>query len=88
MIKGSQKQMIVLRTGSSRYFDEAYFVLRREIKTTGRERGDILAEANRILAESGPSSRRCVPRIARRGLWFLLGAACGALLAVAAVLLF
>ena len=31
MIKGAQKQMIVLRTADSRYFDEAYFVLRREI---------------------------------------------------------
>ena len=44
--------MIVLRTGSSPYFDEAYFVLRREIKPKKGEQRDILSEANRILAES------------------------------------
>ena len=44
--------MIVVRTGSSPYFDEAYFVLRREIKPKKGERHDILSEANRILAES------------------------------------
>ena len=54
MIKGSQKQMIVVRTGDSRYFDEAYFVLRREIKAGSGSRGDILSEANRILQESVP----------------------------------
>ena len=31
MIKGAQKQMIVVRTGNSPYFDEAYFVLRRDM---------------------------------------------------------
>lgn len=52
MIKGAQKQMIVLRTGDSRYFDEAYFVLRREIQTHRGVKNDILREANRILEEN------------------------------------
>ena len=49
MIKGAQKQMIVVRTGDSRYFDEAYFVLRREIKAHRGSRNDMLTEANRII---------------------------------------
>ncbi|MBQ9760315.1 MAG: hypothetical protein IJW16_03080 [Clostridia bacterium] len=77
MIKGSRKQMIVLRTEGNRYFDEAYFILRREIETTGGG-GDILAEANRILEESAP---RRIGRLKRaRGaiLGFFAGSAAGA----------
>lgn len=85
MIKGSQKQLIVLRTGNSRYFDEAYFVLRREIKTGGRVRGDILTEANRILQESVgepmPPRRRY-----RAVLLFFCGLVCGAAVCAAILL--
>ena len=72
MIKGTQKQMIVLRTGESRYFDEAYFVLRREVKPDPRVKNDILQEANRILEES-----RVLPRERRKRMkrWWLGGAA-------------
>lgn len=80
MIKGAQKQMIVVRTGNSPYFDEAYFVLRRDIRPERQETQDILSEADRILRESGggvrrtASKRRCV-------LWliaaFLAGVAVG-----------
>ena len=45
MIKGAQKQMIVLRTGNSRYFDEAYFVLRREVKPRRTCRDEMIKEA-------------------------------------------
>ena len=41
MLKGAQKQMIVVRTGDSEYFDEAYFVLRREVRVGRRGRGDL-----------------------------------------------
>ena len=81
MIKGTQKQMIVLRTGDSRYFDEAYFVLRREIKADRRLKNDILLEANRILEESRVSPRELARR--RRRWWlggaavFLVGSLCG-----------
>ena len=44
--------MIVVRTGDSRYFDEAYFVLRRGVRAGREEQGDMLTEANRILHES------------------------------------
>ena len=54
MIKGARKEMIVVRTGGSRYFDEAYFVLREEAPRTKHKSADILSEANRILAELAP----------------------------------
>ena len=54
MIKGAQKQMIVVRTGHSHYFDEAYFVLRREMRAPRCKR-DMLREANRILEEGKPA---------------------------------
>ena len=77
MIKGAQKQMIVIRTGSSRYFDEAYFVLRRGIAAEREDKSDMLSEANRILCESETvrPERRAGKK---RALWlFLLGAAAG-----------
>lgn len=89
MLKGSQKQMIVVRTRDSRVFEEAYFVMRR-----GAERGademDMLWEANRIIESSLPADRRqgALPCPApntegwltpatRRFLWFLGGLVSG-----------
>lgn len=87
MIKGAQKQMIVLRTGDSRYFDEAYFVLRREIRTHRGIKNDILREANRILEETATPSAKVdtnVCRGTRRRGWLLFGA--GVLLGVGAAI--
>ena len=49
MIKGCQREMIVLQTKESALFESAYFVLRRGKNVTPR--GDMLAESNRIVAE-------------------------------------
>ena len=54
MIKGARKEMIVVRTGGSRYFDEAYFVLREDAQKNRSKNTNILDEANRILAEISP----------------------------------
>lgn len=84
MIKGTQKQMIVLRTANSRYFDEAYFVLRREIKPQKDRKTDMLGEANRILQESALSPSYLQKK--RTGwIWFLAGLLPGA--GVAALIL-
>ena len=81
MIKGSQKQMIVLRTQNSPYFDEAYFVLRREVKPHSEARRDMVCEAERILRENASFPVRTRKR---RSLWmFLLGILLGAVVAVA-----
>ena len=79
MIRGAQKQMIVLRTGNSPYFDEAYFVLRREVRSEQSNRVDILAEANKILEENTRGARRGARCRASGWLIFLAGLLCGGL---------
>jgi hypothetical protein len=49
MIKGCQREMIVLQTKESPLFESAYFVLRRGKKEAPR--ADMLAESNRIIEE-------------------------------------
>lgn len=87
MIRGARKQMIVIRTGNSQYFDEAYFVLRREMSHGKEIQTDILNEANRILSESAPDTSRRDRHRLRRWLFFGAGALCGAASATALVLL-
>lgn len=86
MLKGAQKQMIVVRTGDSKYFDEAYFVLRRGVESGRGHRSDLLSEANRILGECENAKRGRGCRRGRGRLFFLLGLLSG-LLCAAAVLL-
>lgn len=77
MIKGAQKQMIVVRTTTSRYFEEAYFVLKNDVKTQKRNRTDLLTEANRILKES-ENARTGKKKHRHPVLWFGLGLILGA----------
>ena len=49
MIKGCQREMIVLQTKESPLFESAYFVLRRGYRPAPQ--GDMLAESNRIIGE-------------------------------------
>ncbi len=86
MIKGSRRQMVVMRTGGSKYFDEAYFVLRRGWQEPKHGRDEILTEANRIL-EEGIGAATAIPRKKLRWLWFLAGIFCGALLSAGILLL-
>ena len=75
MLKGSRRQMLVLRTCGSRYFDEAYLVLRNGMTPTRAGKQDILAEANRILDEASvPYKRR---RRRPSASLFFLGSLCG-----------
>ena len=88
MIKGAQKQMIVVRTADSRYFDEAYFVLRREVKPSRCAHNEMLLEANRILEENAPGTRIQRKKSLPRGiLLFLLGLLCGLAAAVSLCIL-
>lgn len=54
MLRGSQKQMIVVRTRNSRMFEEAYFVMRRGAGRDIADEADMLWEANRIIESSLP----------------------------------
>lgn len=47
MLKGCQREMIVLQTQDSVFFESAYFVLRKEKRAVPKT--DLLAEANRII---------------------------------------
>ncbi|MBE6584795.1 MAG: hypothetical protein E7649_07495 [Ruminococcaceae bacterium] len=50
MVRGAQKQMIVVKTQDSAVFEEAYFVVRRNA-VAGRM--DMIAEANKIIEACG-----------------------------------
>ena len=84
MLKGFQRQMIVVRTGNSRYFDGAYFILRREVDVTGEEQTDMLREANRIFEAGAPrgEGRKRSSALMPFLLGALLGGVCAALLGV------
>lgn len=66
MLRGSQKQMIVVRTRNSRMFEEAYFVMRRGADKGGADELDMLWEANRIIESSLPSETRRDARFSDR----------------------
>lgn len=51
MIKGIQKSMIWVQTPKSDCFEEAYFVVRKELGADRQRGNEMLREANRILAE-------------------------------------
>ena len=71
MIRGAQKRMIVIKTEGSRLFEEAYFILRRDLPKTCPDQKALLGEAEKILGESAPGVR---PKRRGRGwLFFLLG---------------
>ncbi len=75
MLRGCQKQMIVLQTQESSLFESAFFVLRRENPPVAAD--DMLAEANRIIGMQVAVKQK------NRHIWehlalFLLGAALGA----------
>ncbi len=87
MIKGARKQMIVVRTGNSRYFDEAYFVLREDAQKERKKSTDILKEANRILSEITPDNAPTTKKQNRQWFFFGIGGLCGAVLSVIVTLL-
>ena len=87
MIRGARKEMIVVRTGNSRYFDEAYFVLRDDAQKERRKSTDILSEANRILSEIAPDFSPASKKQSKQWIFFGIGGLCGAVLSVIVTLL-
>ncbi len=78
MLKGVNRNVLVVRADKNSNFEVAYFVLKRP--ALGK-RGDILKEAGRLVAQSGHRYRRGIPMKARFVL-FGLGALFGALLSL------
>lgn len=81
MVKGIKKNMIVLRRPESRWFEEAYFILKEDTHTPSDT--DILAEANRILSENATEEEKGKngrTRLFLSSLFFLAGVLTGAAL--------
>ena len=68
MIKGVNRQMVVVKLEGSGVFDSACFILRRDAKRGNDVQNDIIYEANRIVAQMDAKSAK--PR--RRGLLWRL----------------
>lgn len=85
MLRGTKKNMIVVRTRESRFFEEAYFVMRRDNGIAAMDEADMLWEANRILESALPTGgkppfsvlREEGRRWPRRFFWFAMGFFCG-----------
>ena len=77
MIKGLERKIMLLKGASSKYFDEAYFIMKDDISIY--DEGEILRAAERIMfsAESGKrikkSSKRMVAKSILFSLLFALG---------------
>lgn len=50
MEKNCQRKMIILKNPNSRFFDEAYLILKDSLDEEQAESADILEEANKLLA--------------------------------------
>jgi len=82
MVKGINKQMIVLHIEGNRIYESACFILKNEVSQTKETRKDMLTEANRLLGEMdlGTARPRKKKAFGRFLLWlcvFLLGAFLG-----------
>ena len=81
MVKGVNKQMIVLRIDDNRIYESACFVLKNEINHTKETKKDMLNEANRLLSQmdikARPKKRRVFWRVALPIVIFALGAVAG-----------
>ena len=60
MLKGAQKKMIVVKTGDSKFFEEAYFVVRNDALCSG---GDMVGEANKIIDSCGAKKERKIKNL-------------------------
>ena len=84
MIRGTQREMIMMKGDSESSFESVLFILRSDLPPAKRRKEDMLLEAKRILAENYRAKERAARRPlqrAKRALpAFVLGALCGALL--------
>ena len=77
MLRGCQKQVVVLRGKSGDIFEEAYFILRAGGSATGLP--ELLCEANRIVeaTKTAKSGEKTVSPHAWKFIFFLLGLVTG-----------
>ena len=82
-VKGSQRRMVQMRIGNSRYYEEAFFIVRRDLPRVNFPEREMLAEADRILRESAAGERSKKPNPAKALACFFGGMVLGFGLAVA-----
>lgn len=83
MVKGCQKKTIHIKDTGSKYYEEAYFVLRPGFPDSSSADADMIGEAMRIAGESiSPGAKRRVAVLKGKVLSFVLGFAAGALAAL------
>ncbi len=85
MLKGCQKQVVVLRGKCGDIFEEAYFILRSGTSKAGLP--EMLCEANRIVEATKPcpQKRRSLAPHVKSFIFFAAGLAVGASLVLLSV---
>ena len=75
MLKGAQKRMIVIKTSDSKFFEEAYFVVKPNCH---EDELDMIAEADRIAARfiDRKKSEKKMRAVGKKNVIFCL---CGAI---------
>lgn len=78
MLKGCQKQVVILRGKTGDIFEEAYFILRTGASETGLP--EMLCEANRIVEATKPchEKKKGIPVYVKSFIFFAAGFAAGA----------
>lgn len=87
MLKGINRNMIVVRTPPTSRFEVAYFVLRKERKAAGDSRRLSFDEVGQMIRE-GEDGGREKKRGFLYALWFTIGSVVGAGIGVLACMLF
>lgn len=82
MIKGCQKRMIFVKDTGCDLFEEAYFILKRDVSSHADVEEDIVRTATAIINDSGLVKRKIKKNKFRKGcLMFLLGLITGVICA-------
>lgn len=68
-MRGCERKIIMLKGTNSEIFDEAYFLIRRDYKESGRK-SEIVSEAQRIVNMNTTHHRREMKNKKERGAFF------------------
>ena len=86
MIRGTQREMIMLKGDRDSAFECVFFLLRCDLASKKQKQEDMLAEANRIISQNRPARyrRRTLlwRRVKKNSAPFLIGSLFGALAAI------
>ena len=73
MLKGIQRQTVLIKTPENRSFEEVHFLMRSDLPPKESAENDLVREANRILEEIGFSNAKRRKKGMRPLLAFLMG---------------